>query len=331
MSREDAIRDFLAAAGWGGADRAALAGDASARRYERLTQSGASAVLMDAPPGSGTGVDRFARIARHLAGLGLSTPAILAEDTTHGLLLLEDFGDALLARLPAPEPEMYVAAAGVLAALHRHPPPDWLHPYDMALLTERAGFAIDWYAPPAAAGNRQDFVAALRTALAGLPDPESVVTLRDFHAENLIWLPDRDGPRRIGLLDFQDAEAGHPAYDLVSLLSDARRDVDATAARLARDHYLAATGRDPEAFGEAAAVLGAQRNLRILGVFARLCLRDGKRGYVDLIPRVWRNLAKDLSHPALSQLRAAVLRLLPEPDPAFLNSLKARCATIPAA
>jgi aminoglycoside/choline kinase family phosphotransferase len=285
---------------------------------------------MDVAPGAATGVGRFAHVARHLAGLGLSVPDILAEDPANGFLLLEDFGDSLLARAPAPEAEMYAAAADVLVALHAHAAPDWLATYDVGLIVERASFVLDWYTPEAKPDMRMEFAEILRCAVSDVPALNSVITLRDYHAENLIWLPDRSGLRRIGLLDFQDAEAGHPAYDLVSLLADARRDVDPAVARLALDRYLIATGRPRDEFLQAAATVSAQRNLRILGVFARLCLSHGKPGYVDLMPRVWRNLMTDLNHPALESLRRWVIRHVPEPTPSLQEEFKSRCATIPA-
>ncbi len=152
---------------------------------------------------------------------------------------------------------------------------------------------------------------------------------RDYHAENLLWLPERDGAARVGLLDFQDAAAGHPAYDLVSLLEDARRDVTQATVAAAKAHYLALTGFDPAQFDLAYAAMGAQRNLRILGVFARLSLHFGKPGYVDLIPRVWDHLRTDLAHPSLAELRGLVQAALPDPSVAKLQELKDRCGTVP--
>ncbi|MFT6775685.1 MAG: aminoglycoside/choline kinase family phosphotransferase [Paracoccaceae bacterium] len=153
--------------------------------------------------------------------------------------------------------------------------------------------------------------------------PGAALVLRDYHAENLIWLPDRAGPARVGLLDHQDALIGHPAYDLASVLEDARRDTSPTlrAAMLAR--YCAATGADPDTFGAAFAILAAQRNLKIVGIFARLCIRDGKPSYVDLIPRVWAHLARDLAHPALADLAQFVAAHVPPPDAPVLARLRA--------
>jgi aminoglycoside/choline kinase family phosphotransferase len=322
--RDAQIDAFLRRAGWSAARRRPLAGDASNRRYLRLLgDAGATAVLMDAPPERGEDVRPFLTIARHLAGLGLSAPAVLAEDAAAGLLLLEDLGDGLFARLatdPATEAMLYLAAAETLAALHGAPPPDGLVRFTPDTMADLARLLFDWYAP--GAQGDEELVSLLREALARTAPEPTVLSLRDFHAENLIWLPDRAGPARVGLLDFQDAVIAHPAYDLVSLLHDARRDVgDATRAATIR-RFLDLTGHEAAPFMAAAAALSAQRNLRILGVFARLAGRDGKTSYLRFLPRVWQNLNRDLDHPGLSRLRDAALRLLPPPE-AFLN--EARC------
>lgn len=326
---------FLQRAGWAEAHRAVLAGDASNRRYDRLTdpRSGARAVLMDAPADKGEDVRPFIAIARHLLDLGFSAPRILSEDTANGFLLLEDLGDDLYARLieraPAQETPLYQAAVDLLAELHQSPAPTRLAPYDATTMADLGALPFDWYVSqknPQARAEMQETLKALLNRFSG---DTPVMVLRDFHAENLLWLPARTGAARVGLLDFQDARAGHAAYDLVSLLEDARRDVppDLQEAMLAR--YIRAT-KSPEAdFRAAYACLGAQRNLRILGVFARLCVRDGKQGYVDLIPRVWAHLMNDLSHPELSSLREQVRRHLPPPDDTHLQWIKSRCASTP--
>lgn len=320
--RADRIAGFLAAVGWGAARREPLAGDASARSYTRLCQEGRSAVLMDAPP-PGEDVRPFLRIARHLAGLGLSAPAILAEDREAGLLLLEDLGDALFSRRidadPTAAPALYAAAADMLAALYRHPPPGDLPAYAGPLLGTQAALVLESYAPAPEA--RADFAAAVSEACARLAPGTPVLMLRDLHAENLIWLPQRAGVARVGLLDFQDAMAGHPAYDLVSLLKDARRDVPPALAAATTARYLASTGQDREAFAAASAALGAVRQLRILGVFARLA-RAGKPGYLRHMPRVWDHLQADLAYPELASLRKLVGRLVPPPTPDRLEALR---------
>ena len=140
--------------------------------------------------------------------------------------------------------------------------------------------------------------------------------LRDYHSPNLMWLPEREGIRRVGILDFQDALSGPLAYDLVSLLQDARLDVPEALEREQLARYCAARGAQSQQFSSDQfvalyATLGAQRNSKILGIFARLAKRDGKRGYLAHIPRVARYLERDLAHPALAELRRFYARELP--------------------
>ena len=330
--RAHLITAFLTRAGWGTAKRAPLAGDASNRRYERLSLNGDPAVLMDAPPEKGEDIRPFTRVARHLTALGLSAPEILAEDTTRGFLLLEDLGDGLYARLmeaaPSCEEALYIEAVEALITLHAEPAPAWAPDYGPKTMTQVAGLAWDWYAK-GITGQTDGRDIALAELGARLEETASdpVLVLRDYHAENLLWLPDRDGIARVGQLDFQDAGAGHRAYDLMSLAEDARRDVDPALAERFITHYAQRTGQDADAFRTAAATCAAQRNLRILGVFARLSLHFGKPHYVDLIPRVWNLLQRDLDHPSLARLRA--LCTLPEPTPDNLQILREKCGTIP--
>lgn len=336
--RDTDISSFLNAAGWGMATRGKLAGDASNRRYERLTDGpeGTPAVLMDADPAKGEDIRPFIRIAEHLTGLGLSAPTILAQDEAQGFLLLEDLGDALFARLlerdPAREEELYIAATEVLIQLHAAAPPS-APDYGPETMTNVAGIAFSWYGFGATGDKNGAGMAAMQSALAGafatLQPWSPVLVLRDYHAENLFWLPERSGAARVGLIDFQDAGLGHPAYDLVSLGRDVRRDVRPETYEAMLAHYATATGQDIAAFTAAAATLSAQRNLRILGVFARLSMHFGKPAYVDLIPRTWTTLMADLAHPSLNDLRATVLAGLPVPTPQILKTLKDKCGTIP--
>ncbi|NBE07290.1 aminoglycoside phosphotransferase family protein [Paragemmobacter ruber] len=327
--------DFVARAGWGAAARRPLAGDASDRSYDRLFAAQGTAVLMDAPPDRGDDTATFAAIARHLAAIGLSPPALLAEDHTHGFLLIEDLGDGLFARLiagdPALEMPLYAAATDVLVHLHRHPAPPGLPDLSARDWAVAAAFALDWYAF-AATGQAPDdaaFVDVLSALLSRHADGPRVMILRDYHAENLLWLPERAGVAQVGLLDFQLAQMGQPGYDLVSLLQDARRDVDPTteAAMIAR--FCKATGAAADAFAAAYAALGAQRALRILGVFARLCLKAGKPGYLALLPRVWGQLQRNLCHPALAPLAAICHDLLPEPTADTIERIRAQCGLYP--
>ncbi len=333
--RAQQAQAFLRSAGWHDAKQLTIAGDASNRRYDRLTtKDGSVAILMDAPPSKGEDVRPFVHITNFLRQQGLSAPAIYAEDPRHGFLLLEDLGDDLFARVVQTQPDreetLYEAAVDVLVHLHRATAPD-LPAYDAATMTPLAALAFDWYQLGATgrvdADAKQRFEMAFSAALRPLDANISVLIQRDYHAENLLWLPNRAGVARVGLLDYQDAMLGHPAYDLVSILQDARRDVSAELAERMMDRYLTETGMDPAAFRNAYALLGAQRNLRILGVFARLSLSYGKPHYVDLIPRVWNHLQTCLRQPACADLAKTLQGHLPHPTPEILQSLKDQCAT----
>nr|WP_165388395.1 phosphotransferase [Sphingomonas populi] len=295
-------RAFLDALGWGDAEILPLAGDASFRRYFRIVAPNRRAVLMDAPPPQ-EDPRPFIAIAGWLAERGFRAPAILGSDLVHGLVLLEDFGDDRLRETADAEPErqtaLYGAAIDILVDLHTHEAGD-VPPYDRAVLHREVNLLPEWYCPavgiePDLAGYVAAWDAVFDAALVG----PRVTVLRDYHAENLMLLEDGS----FGLLDFQDALAGHPAYDLVSLLQDARRDVpvEIEAAMLAR--YHAATGAG-DAFDTAYRVLGAQRNAKIVGIFTRLWQRDGKPRYAALCPRVWGYLERDLAHPDLAPVAA---------------------------
>ncbi|WP_103334983.1 aminoglycoside phosphotransferase family protein [Pseudotabrizicola formosa] len=331
--RFEASTAFLAANGWGQADRRFLAGDASDRSYDRLTRGAQTAVLMDAPPGTADDSAAFVTIAGHLRRIGLSAPAILAQDLAQGFLLIEDLGDALFARVlessAAQETMLYRAATDVLVRIQDQAAPEGLPDLSAADWAQAATFALDWYAF-AATGQRPSLVAfsqALTIALQTHADGPRVLILRDYHAENLLHLPDRQGVAAVGLLDFQLAQMGQPGYDLVSLLQDARRDVSPGVAAQMMAYFAAKTGRDLQAFQASCAVLGAQRALRILGIFARLCLVGGKPGYLTLMPRVWRQLQSNLAHPALAELRPICNDLLPEPTDTILQKIGDQCAT----
>jgi hypothetical protein len=329
------IRDFLAAAGWGAAERRHLAGDASDRRYERLRRGAETAVLMDNPPGGADDPAAFVAMAGHLRGLGLSAPRVLAADTARGLLLLEDLGDDLFARLldqrPDREAALYGAAVEVLLHLQHAPPPPGLPDLTAADWARAAALVMETYVP-AATGRMPDpapLEAAMHAALSRRADGPRVLILRDFHAENLLWLPDRQGLARVGLLDFQLGQLGQPGYDLVSLVQDARRDVDPATEAALTDRFARATGVPGPDFAAACATLGAQRALRILGVFTRLCTVAGKPGYLRLMPRVWGQLQRNLAHPALADLRAVCQTELPAPTPDVLDRIDRQCPAIP--
>ncbi|MGI1662195.1 aminoglycoside phosphotransferase family protein [Palleronia sp. KMU-117] len=326
--RATAIEGFVSRAGWADAVRRPLAGDASTRRYERLSQpDGRTTVLMDAG-GDGAGTTRFCRIARHLQGLGLTAPTILAEDHGAGLLLLEDLGDAVFARVldrdRSGESRLYSSAIDALAAMATAPVPGDLPVFRAPQLVATAAAAVGWY-PGVSETAGQSILGALAESLAPLDAVPRRLCLRDFHAENLIWLPERKGVQRAGILDFQDAVAGHPAYDLVSLLTDARRDVAPATRTEMTARFLAAAGLDPARFAADFATLSAQRNLRILTQFARLAIRDGKPGYLPLMPRVWGNLILALEHPDLARLKAEVAAAIRPPDTTVLAEIRAAC------
>jgi N-acetylmuramate 1-kinase len=336
------LRNFLDASGFGAADRAYIQGDASTRSYERLTLKGQTYILMNSPrrpdgpvvrdgkPYSAIAhlaeeVTPFIAMALGLRARGLSAPAIFAADRDAGLLVIEDLGDDLLVagEPPAPIEERYATAVDLLAALHRGPLPlalpvspgidHTLPPYDMEALLIEVELLLDWYLPKLEAkvtnAKRDLYLALWRDALLPAVEAEPTWVLRDFHSPNLLWLEERSGITRVGLLDFQDAVAGHPAYDLASLLQDARVDVPemmeiALLSRYTRARLAADRGFDAPAFARAYATLAAQRASKILGIFARLDARDGKPQYLRHLPRVWAYLQRALAHPALAQLQA---------------------------
>jgi N-acetylmuramate 1-kinase len=321
--RAEHVSGFLAASGWGAAARWRLAGDASFRRYDRLEQEGRRIVLMDAPPPQ-EDVRPFLRVARHLRGLGLSAPEILAEDVALGLLLLEDFGDATYTRLlaqGAAEAPLYALAIDVLIALHRRADPAAtpVPPYDDQRLLTEAALLVDWYLPavtgtPTEPALRAEYLALWQGLLGAARGVPPTLVLRDYHVDNLMLLEGRSGIAACGLLDFQDAVIGPRSYDLVSLLEDARRDVSPDLAAAMLEQYLAAfPALDREAFAASYAILGAQRNCKIVGIFTRLDRRDGKPIYLRHIPRVWRLIAQDLRHPALAPMAAWLDRHIPPP------------------
>jgi len=288
--------DFLDRAGWTGAEILPLAGDASFRRYFRVVGDGGTAVLMDAPPPH-EDVRPFLTVADHLHQLGFAAPKVLARDVEQGLILLEDFGDSRMREMldadPAREHATYAQAIDLLRDLHRHPPGSALPPYDMAVYQRESGLFTEWYLPAVGIVPPPGYEEAWAEALAPIAADRSTTVLRDYHAENIMLLPDGS----LGLLDFQDALAGHPAYDLVSLLQDARRDVSPELEAAMLERY----GDVDDA---AYALLGAQRSAKILGIFTRLWKRDGKPRYLAFQPRMWRYLERDLVHPALAPVKA---------------------------
>ncbi len=299
---------FLESCGWAGARIEPLAGDASFRRYFRVIAEGRSAVLMDAPPPH-EDPRPFVAIAEWLASVGLSAPEIIARDLDKGLLLLADFGSARLRETldsnPARERELYELATDVLIHLHSKPPMEGLPVHGLKQWLEELMLFPDWYCR--ALDLRVD-VDAYRAAWTQVLEPVAhdglgpVTVLRDYHAENVMLIDDRQGVAHFGLLDFQDALVGHPAYDLASVIEDARRDVPEALERAMMDRYIAGTGHG-DTFERAYWALAAQRNTRILGVFTRLWKRDNKPHYTAFQPRMWGLLERDLARPELGPVR----------------------------
>lgn len=310
--RAAALAAFLDSAGWGAAVLAPLAGDASFRRYDRIRLDGRTAVLMDAPPPHND-VRPFLAIDRLLRTHGLSAPEVLAADEAAGLVLLEDFGDDTYGRVLAQggdEAQLYRLAVDALIHLHRNFRPDrsGVGAFDEARALREVELLLDWYWPslsgkPADAALRNSYRAAWRSILPARDAAPRTLALFDFHIDNLMLLSERNGIGACGVLDFQDAVLGPVSFDLVSLLEDARRDVPRALAEELIEHYFDAFPEiDERAFRTSYAVIGAQRSTRIIGTFSRLKLRDGKPGYLAHIPRVWRWLAQDLKHPALTPI-----------------------------
>ncbi len=355
--REQQRLDFLKAAGLAEAARAPLAGDASTRRYERLTTpSGVSLMLMDQPAAaesppadpswsperrkaegwnavarlSAGRIEAFAAVAAHLRSLGLSAPEMVAVDAAAGLAVLEDFGDDLFARViesGAAEEPLYLAAVEALATLHDAPAPavltgaagDWpLLAYDETALQGGADLFVEWM-PKLDASLVFDDAAVDEWRAAWAPVTArgaagaTVMAHRDYHAENLIRLPGRSGAASVGLIDFQDAVRAHPSWDLHSLLQDARRDVPAALETRALDHYFTLRPRtDRQAFMRDYAGLATLNEARILGVFARLIVRDGKPRYRAFMPRMWAHLNANLKAPGLEPVARWFAAHVPE-------------------
>jgi N-acetylmuramate 1-kinase len=349
--RGDAMRNFIGSSGWGAARLHPLPGDASTRRYIRLELAGKTALVMDQPQAAeapvasphatteerralgynalarlaGADCARFVAASRHLRNAGLAAPDVYAADTAHGFLLLEDLGDDLYTDAlahGASEVSLYEAAIDALVRLHAEPAPETLAPgiplfaYDDTAMSAETDLLTEWFLPAAlgraATGSELSEHRALWHDALALLEGGAVFVHRDYHAQNLIWRGRRMGLARVGMIDFQDALAGPPAYDVVSLLEDARRDVPPDLARAMTARYIEHSGANHERFAMNAAILAAQRNAKIIGIFARLAKRDSKPRYLAHLPRVWRYMEHDLTHPALARLNAWYARVLPK-------------------
>jgi N-acetylmuramate 1-kinase len=350
LSISRAIHQVLRASGFEDAERQFMLGDASTRAYERLTKAdGTTAVLMISPPRAdgppirfGKSYGTLARLAENIrpyvaidSGLraeGFSAPEIYAADLNVGVAVIEDFGGEGVVDNGAIITERYAEAVALLARLHQLTLPDTtpidekdiyrIPPYDLDALSIETELLIDWYAPHVAkaaltSGAKASFVNLWRHVLRDIVSGPQTWTLRDFHSPNIIWLGARHGSARVGLIDFQDCVLGHPAYDVVSLLQDARASVPADVELKLLGHYMqlrriADPNFDMAGFARAYAVLGAQRATKILGIFARLDKRDHKPQYLAHLPRIEENLAKDLAHPLLSGLKGWYEAHLPQ-------------------
>ena len=351
VARLMALRQFLDGAGYAEAKRLRMPGDASIRSYARLNREDGVVILMnfprrpDAPAiydGKSYGaavhlaedVKPFVAIDNGLRGRGLSAPAIHHGDLDAGFLITEDFGSAAFVDgdPPAPIAERYEAAADVLAALHRETLPeilplapqiDYAIPtFDTDALLVEIGLMLEWYLPDRGIeptnNLRAEFVMMWRDLLAKPAAAAKTWVLRDFHSPNLIWLGERSDVARVGIIDFQDAVLGPAAYDLVSLLQDARIDVPEALELALLTRYIKARRAnddnfDPAEFAELYAIMSAQRNTKLLGTFARLNRRDGKPQYLRHQPRIWTYLNRTLAHPLLSRVREWYAANVPPP------------------
>ena len=302
-------REFLNSTVWSNAACDPLTGDASDRKYFRLQKDKQSAVLMDASSVLAS-VAPFIQISQHLHQLGFSVPAILARDEGKGLLLLEDFGDATFARLldnPCEPEKLYTLATDVLIALHRHPQaiPKGLRTYHPEKMLEDIGLFLEWRTPTISETGRKEFKTVWREVLPVAHQVPASLLLRDYHVANLMLLPEREGVRQAGLLDFQDAYQGPITYDLVSLLEDARRDIPDNLREKMVARYLARSpALDRKAFETSLAILAALRHTRVLAIFEKLSRHEGKHEYKKLhSPRVERLLQRALRHPMLAGVK----------------------------
>jgi len=356
MTRDQQADEFLAASGWGDAKKTPLPGDASTRRYVRLDRAGRKAMLMDQPqnaeakdaPPAATpeerakfgynalarlaagDVNRFVAVAQYLRGRGLTAPEIIAADPRAGFAIIEDLGDDLYAdvlRRGGDERALYASAADVLAKLHEERAPTTLaqglplYPYDETAQIAEIGLMTEWFIPfalnrPATDDEVREHRELWRKVLRDTVRSKPVLVHRDYHAENLMWLPDRNDIQRVGLIDFQDAVAGSQAQDLMHLLEDARRDVSPETRQATVRHYFdtmkaRGLGLDEEPFRAEMAAISGQRNARIVGIFARLYKRDAKPRYLQFLPRVWGHLNRDLENPAMAGLKAWYARTIP--------------------
>lgn len=350
LARNTQINTLIEKSAFKTGKRTFLDGDASFRRYECVSTGTRATLLMDMPRRPDGPIVRdkksYSAIAHlaesisavvgindHLFKLGYSAPEIYDLDLENGLALIELLGDQVFGNMHARGDDMrepMMAAADVLADMAARMWPQMVpvrqgrdHPieaYDASAMLIEADLLPSWYWPHMTGQALSDdihdaFTGVWQNLFPTLDTTHPVWTLRDYHSPNLMWMPQRSGLRRVGLIDTQDCVMGNAAYDLVSLLQDARVDIDFGFAGDLFEYYCEQRSTDKnfdrKVLERDFAILGAQRATKILGIFARLNKRDGKPGYLKHIPRVQRYLARNLQHPELAALKDWHDRYLP--------------------
>ena len=321
---DERVTSFLESSGWANAALTKIAGDLSDRKYFRLRKGSNKAVLMECASENDPSLPKFIMLSNWLRSLGLSAPEIYAADAQGGLAVLQDFGDSKLTTLIAKDPDIqkpsYEDIVDTLITIRNANPPLGLATPSAQDFCDATTLADTWYT--GADSQALDNIRAyLEPILVETLKITPTVSLRDFHADNIIWLGDNPPARRAGLLDFQDAILTHPAYDLMSLLTDARTDVSKELSEHIIQIYCRRTGDNVAETSKAIAALGVQRNLRILGIFTSAARRDAKPHHLPALPRVYAHLITCASHPALSTFATTLRAALPKPTPDYLAEI----------
>ena len=326
MKREEQIKELLRKNNLLCAPTEKITSDASNRKYLRLTKGNKTVILMDSNPKKNEPVNNFIYFTNFLRKHHFSAPKIYDSDIPNGLLLLEDLGTRNFADILKVKPKVatniYKEAVNQLIMIQSKETPKQAKPYSTEILIEEALLFTEWYLGETNSSRLStQFTSLLTPLLKKIDQTKPTLVLRDFHAENLIWMNSRKNFKRVGLLDYQDALIGHPAYDIASLLKDARRDVSIEVRDIMTNHYLEKTKHNKDLFLRDYSILSAQRNLKIIGIFSRLSIRDKKKNYVKLIPRVWKNLENDFMHPDLKNLSKFINAVAPYPNVKILKNL----------
>jgi aminoglycoside/choline kinase family phosphotransferase len=324
--REEQIKELLRKNNLLCAQTEKITSDASNRKYLRLTKGNKTVILMDSNPKKNEPINNFIYFTNFLRKHHFSAPKIYDSDIPNGLLLLEDLGARNFADIlkvkPKVETNIYKEAVNQLIMIQSKETPKQAKPYSTEILIEEALLFTEWYLGETNSSRLStQFTSLLTPLLKKIDQTKPTLVLRDFHAENLIWMNSRKNFKRVGLLDYQDALIGHPAYDIASLLKDARRDVSIEVRDIMTNHYLEKTKHNKDLFLRDYSILSAQRNLKIIGIFSRLSIRDKKKNYVKLIPRVWKNLENDFMHPDLKNLSKFINAVAPYPNVKILKNL----------